>query len=725
MLQRVVGLKCWRFNYLKRGFQLAFFAVAALLGALYPLAAGAGTLGKEALGRHFPAPLQVGEKDAELPIWPIFIQDAMAPILAGYAFESIDLAPIPGFSGTPFNLLIAINPRGKFLAVKVLSQHEPVFLDGLGEEPLFRFVNQYKGLSLTQSIKIGSTVDREDNVNAHIDGVAKATASVRILNQTLLSSALKVARWKLGFAKGKDPDLVARIDPQVFRPLDWQALRKAGLISRTVFYNKDIEKSFAGTPVQGIDDEILNHPDKPFIELYTAHLNVPTVGRNLLPPAGWEYLKSGLQDGDHALLVIAKGRYSFLGENFVRGTVPGRLTLHQMNLPIEMQDFDLADSLDLFKLDYKLKLPEFLQDAEWRVFQVIAPAGLDPAHPLEFDLRVTRNKGWLYPEKFGKDFRFRGDLPEDYFIVPGGDDKTWHSIWTSRSAEIVVLIAALAILTGVLRAQTKLVKSVARLRYFRTGYLLFTLFFIGWYAQGQLSIVNITAAAQALVADRSLGFLLYDPMMVILWGFVFISVVWWGRGTFCGWLCPFGALQELLGLATKKINLPQIRVAPKTDEKLKWLKYGVLGAILAASLFSVSATDRLVEIEPFKTSITLLFDRSPPFVLWAAGILGFSLFLYKGFCRYLCPLGAGIAILGRFHLSNWIARRNECGAPCHRCRADCAYQAIDSKGSVHYDECFQCLDCVAIYESDTLCVPLILEKRKLVGRKPLEKGRTQ
>ncbi len=106
------------------------------------------------LARRFPAPLSVGERDAELPIWPLFRQGASGSELAGYVFESDDLAPIPGFSGVPVNLLVAIDPGGRFIGVEVLSQHEPVFQYGLGEAPLFEFVKQYQGVSLQQNIGI-------------------------------------------------------------------------------------------------------------------------------------------------------------------------------------------------------------------------------------------------------------------------------------------------------------------------------------------------------------------------------------------------------------------------------------------------------------------------------------------------------------------------------------------------------------------------------------------
>jgi transcriptional regulator of nitric oxide reductase len=177
------------------------------------------------MAHAFPVPLVVGEKERDVPVWPIFAQDLTTTI--AYAFESIDFAAIPGCSGTPFNLLVALDKDGKFMDVKVLSHHEPVFLHGLGPLPLFKVVEQYKNLSLKQSIKIGlnqSSANTANSANVYIDGVAKATALVRILNQSLLAASLKVARAKMGYNTGTDSDLIARIRPEVYEPLNWKGL---------------------------------------------------------------------------------------------------------------------------------------------------------------------------------------------------------------------------------------------------------------------------------------------------------------------------------------------------------------------------------------------------------------------------------------------------------------------------------------------------------------------
>lgn len=681
---------------------------ALLAAALLVMPAAAGTLTKEKLSELFPLPLTVGDRDAALPVWPLFKNDLTSTVLVGYVFESIDFAPVPGYSGTPVNLLVALDAKGVFLDVRVLSHHEPVFLEGLGQAPLFRFVEQYKGLALQQSIKIGSNQNKGNkagSANVYIDGVSKATASVRIINQSLLSASLAIARAKLGFAAGRDPDLIGRIKPELFEAMDYAALERSGLVTHHAWRNRDIEAAFQGTVGEGQDPIALQSPDALFSEMLVAHLNVPSVGRNLLTPKAWEFLTGWLEPGDHAFLVVTRGRYSFMGDEYAIGAVPDRLTLAQGGLPLEIRDFNVEGTP---------RLPEdwLGPDARWRIFKVISQASLDPSQPLDFSLSVTRSKGQILPERERKDFTLRAQLPAAYAEQPRSNEKTWHSIWSGRAWELGLLVVALAGLSVVLSRPAWLVRSTKRLERVRLAWLAFTLVFIGWYAQGQLSIVNITALIHALLDGRSLDFFLYDPMTVLLWGFVAISLVAWGRGTFCGWLCPFGALQEFVAKLARRLHVPQLKLHWRTDAKLKRLKYVVLAVIVVMPFVSGVWTDRVVEVEPFKTSITLIFDRSWPYLLWAVGLLALNAVVYKAYCRYLCPLGAGLAVLGRVRLLNWLPRRAECGQPCQTCRHKCEYQAIEPAGPIDYAECFQCMDCVAIHDSDQLCAPRIMATRK-------------
>lgn len=225
---------------------LAFLAAA--ISVLACFSAQAGRLTRVDLERAFPPPFILGEKDDRLPIWPIFKQNATENQLVAYVYESVDLAPIPGFSGTPIDLLVALAPDGAFLDVKVVHFHEPVFVDGLGPEPLFEFVKQYQGKSLKQTLKVGPPAGglASDGAVAIIDGVAKATASVRILNETLIASGLKVAREKLGFVSGRDPARAARINPDAFAKRDWASLVAGGYLRRYRVSNAEIRGAVQG-----------------------------------------------------------------------------------------------------------------------------------------------------------------------------------------------------------------------------------------------------------------------------------------------------------------------------------------------------------------------------------------------------------------------------------------------------------------------------------------------
>jgi transcriptional regulator of nitric oxide reductase len=659
------------------------------------LPAHAGTLTQAELTQRFPAPLTVGAKAADVPAWPLFKQNGTATELVGYAFESADLAPVPGFAGVPPNLLVVIDPKGTFLDVAVLSQHEPVFLDGLGEAPLREFLRQYRGRSLGQGITVGGP--------GQLDGVSKATASVRIINQSVLSAALKVARARLGFAQGRDPGRIARIRDDVFAPMPLAALEAAGLVRHLRVANRDVERLFAGSAGAGLDAQAFAHPDDGFIDLWVAWVSVPAVGRNLLAPRTWNRLQGRLEPGDHALLVMTAGPHTITGDDFVRGSVPRGIVLRQDRLPVEMRDLDLEP-----RLADGVRLPA----TEMLLLRVIAQAGLDPARTLDFALPVTRSRGIVYPERVTREIAFGYRLPAAYYTVPDGGAPAWQASWKAARVQLAVLGVALALLGVALWQQRWLVADARRFAWLRRVWLLFAIGFIGYAAQAQLSIVNVTGIVQALRAGRGLDYLLFDPMTLALWAFVLVSLVLWGRGTFCGWLCPFGALQEFAALLGQAVKLPQVAVRRVLDLRLRRVKYGVLAAILLAAVWAPAQADRLAELEPFKTAITLNFVRAWPYVAYAVGLLLLSMVSNKAFCRYLCPLGAALALLGRVRLLDWIPRRAECGTPCQTCRHRCGYNAIAASGKVAYEECFQCMECVVIHASDVQCAPRILERKR-------------
>jgi len=272
-------------------------------------------------------------------------------------------------------------------------------------------------------------------------------------------------------------------------------------------------------------------------------------------------------------------------------------------------------------------------------------------------------------------------------------------------------------LMGIIFMQDVLVRYPQLLHGIRRGYLLYTLFYIGWYSLGQLSIVNVFTFTHALMGDFRWDLFLMDPVIFMVWGFTAATILLWGRGVFCGWLCPFGALQELLNELARKLKIRQFEVPFAVHERLWAIKYIILLALFGLSLQSVSMAEKAAEIEPFKTTIMLVFQREWWFVTYAVTLIFISIFTRKVYCRYICPLGAALAIPTKLRLFDWLKRRKECGQPCQLCAVECEIQAIHPDGTINANECHHCLDCQMTYHNETKCPPLVIKNKKRNKRK--------
>jgi polyferredoxin len=288
------------------------------------------------------------------------------------------------------------------------------------------------------------------------------------------------------------------------------------------------------------------------------------------------------------------------------------------------------------------------------------------------------------------------------------EEPLWVNVWQTRKAEIALLVVGLAALASILVFQDWLARHPTLLWYVRRGFLLYTLFFIGWYALAQLSIVHVFTFVHAVMREFHWETFLIDPMLFILWGFVALTLLLWGRGVYCGWLCPFGALQELVNQVARRFGVRQLEFSDVVHERLSAVKYLILILLFGVSLQSTLEMVRYAEVEPFKTAITLRFQREWPFVLYAAGLVVVTAFNRKFFCKYLCPLGAALAIPGRFRVFDWwLRRRRECGRPCQICARECEVRAIRPTGEINANECHYCLDCQVTFYNEAKCTPLV------------------
>lgn len=668
---------------------------------LAPSLVTAEPLGRDAIASYVAPPYSLGAPVNDKGVWQVLNSGGAE---AGYVFETAPLAPLPGFSGAPINIMVTLDLDGRFLDVKLISHNEPIFVSGLGEAPFRKFFEQYRGLSITTPLVVGNPYGGAGGGTdlVYLDGVTKATASIRIAHESILAATLAVAREKMqGVASGPP----AFPDPEHEEPLTWDDLVAQGIATHKVVLNRELDAGFAGTIWQRDDPIATDDPDGVFLDLWLVDIGPKSIAKAVLSAESFTDLQRFLSVStfDEPILVIDAGRHGLVSPDFVRNTSPDRLSAEQYGLPVALRDADL-----LFDL-----APGVPQGTAM-ILRTDRRLGFDPTQRWQLIVQAVRSHGQFQPEIGAAHFTLQHETDARFFkrsevveVLPA-----WAEALLNRRADLIAVVLGLAALLLALGPGMNRLAALKSVTLIRLGVLAVVLVFVGWWGQGQLSIVTVLGVIRTAWDGGSFGFLLYDPFSLVIWAVTIIGFVLWGRGLFCGWLCPFGAMQEFAHHLGKLLRVPQIEPSPAWDRRLKAVKYVLLAGLVATVFVAPDHVDTAVEIEPFKTAVTVFFVREWYYVAYAGVWLGMGMFLFKGFCRYVCPLGAVMAIGGMVRGRDWIARRPDCGSPCQLCKVRCKYGAIKATGQIDYAECFQCLDCVSIHDDPAQCVPLILAARK-------------
>lgn len=171
----------------------------------------------------------------------------------------------------------------------------------------------------------------------------------------------------------------------------------------------------------------------------------------------------------------------------------------------------------------------------------------------------------------------------------------------------------------------------------------------------------------------------------------------------CGWACPFGFIQDLLGkIVPKKITLPGwvgyfryvvllglvlvlpmvlgFKGIPFEEQVISICRLCPAGALEAGLPYSIQGllTGSGWMMSGLKTGILLAF-------------IGAALFVHRPWCRVLCPLGGLLALFNRFSLFHLRFNAKEC-VECNLCRSRCSMGVkVDQK--VNVTGCIRCLEC--------------------------------
>ncbi len=687
----------------------ALLAFALLMGALVPLPVLAGTGSYEA-----PLPVQIStdpnlcgyapctdvmpgadsfsDRKGKPPYVEAYQTKGTEKKLIGYVFLSTDIVDIPAYSGKPVVTLIGMNTQGRITGAKVLRHSEPILLLGIPEAELTKFIKQYVGKFVGDKIEIGKS--REGQGFIGLDAISGATVTVIAQNQVMLRCGMEVAK-QVGIIK-------RTIRPQAkFVPgagkLSWDEMVKDGAVQRLTVMPEDVG-------VKG---------DGPLIDMYFGGLNSPMVGKSVLGEHGYNSLMARLKPDEHAIFVIASGMESFKGSGFVRGGIYDRVQVAQ-----EIDTFTFRD-LDYLNL-YGVEAAGAPAYKESGIFIIRSPSFSD-AYPWSLVFlanKIDKETGAKTFTSFDKEYW----LPAHY--LEGGrpkvdrPDPVWLRIWKQKQVEIALFVLVLIATATVYALRDKLVRRAKRKdkRWVSIPkYIIWatSVGYFGFYLMAQPSITQILTWFHSILYLWKWELFLSDPFIFIFWWFIIITVFIWGRGLFCGWLCPYGSLTELAFKFGRIIGLKRFQffLPHAVHDKLKWLKYGVFVVLLAASFYSMGMAEKMAEVEPFKTTFLVgVWNRSWPYVLFWGALFGISMFTERPFCKYLCPLGAGLAIPSTFRFFG-LKRKKEC-TTCKACAIGCGSLAIDKKGQIDQRECLLCLDCMVMYYEPHACPPLSKERKR-------------
>ncbi len=162
-------------------------------------------------------------------------------------------------------------------------------------------------------------------------------------------------------------------------------------------------------------------------------------------------------------------------------------------------------------------------------------------------------------------------------------------------------------------------------------------------------------------------------------------------GAFCGWLCPFGAIQEWLAALSKRVFGRQLRVPESLDRYLKHMRWVVLAFIVTAAY----SAGRLwfADYDPFRALFHFKFESWVAYALVGGTVVG-SMLVERFWCRYLCPLGAIVGALGTIGLVK-VRRSEDACTSCGMCDEACpARISVSTTPAVSDQHCTMCAECV-------------------------------
>lgn len=632
--------------------------------------------------------------------------------LHGYVFLTSDLPPEQyGYSG-PIEALVGMLPDGTLTGIQVTDYNESYmrtmgdFLSAPG------FQEQFAGKHIGDPFRVWSD----------IEGISRVSITVRALSRGVRDAARRVAsvyaaETRVGDIGGEAIDPVGR---------SWFELRQLGVVKR--FEVTEPRMGSAGISVAHIDNERTGEYffGAPLYERALRaverrggadHIFLYSVDGSrlrLFHQEGWSLEQDGdtvaIDPRDVVMLGlpsggIVAGEATMVGIMLVRGvdlTTPATFIYNLDDLGVHTIAYVTQEARMVMIEDAAAAAAAAAEEAAARALAEAAAA--EEAAALEAALEAAAAEDASLDESGDMSYdgtdsaEATGDQADVGTSVAGasGPQAVFGGLDFAVTEDETLLARTLAD-TSWRRVITMLaVLSLATAAFFmkvtwlRWTSLAVTLVVLGFVDGGFLSVSHITSGIWA-----GPGIYLRDLPLLLIVSFTVITTLLWGR-VFCGFMCPFGALQDIIDwVVPRRFQRP---LPQQVHDRAVYVKYGVLALIVLPALLG-SHVSLYEYFEPFGT----VFFLSPSRLLWAiaGAFLLAAAVIPRFYCRYACPLGAALGVVSLISL-NRIGRVEQCDH-CKVCEQKCPTGAI--RGSeVDFHECVRCNVCeVQLLEKNGAC----------------------
>lgn len=649
--------------------------------------------------------------------------------LYGYVFLTSDLPPEQyGYSG-PIEALVGMTLDGVLTGVRVVSYRES-YMQQMGDFLRRRgFQEQFADKYIGDPFRVWGDVD----------GISRVSISVRALARGVRDSARRVAAAYSGDGSVELPttavtDIVG---------LTWFELRQAGVVER--FEVEEPGEGAAGISVayiagdrqgeylfgrqlyeralramerrEGADHLVLYGVDGSRLRLFLREGWSIVQGADTLPVDPTDIVALGLPSGG-----AVAGEVTMVGLMLVRGEVDIRepftfvydldeLGVHEVEYTTQEARILIAEAeaaaaaereaaaaaeREAAAAAAEAAAAAAANEAEGRDAGAVTAVDSIPTPESPIDATSSETEALSGTDSAGGEDEVGGataasgtasavDSPAPLdqldFAVTEEESLLQRTLAETQWSRVALMLLVLGLATWAFASKTRTVQWLS---------LGATLVLLGFVDGGFLSVSHITSGIWA-----GPGVYLRDLPLLLIVAFTVVTTLVWGR-VFCGFLCPFGALQDVIDRVVPdrfKRPLPQ-----RVHDRAIWIKYGILALVVVPALLG-SRVSVYQYVEPFGT----VFFLSTSLLFWAiaGGVLVASVVVPRFYCRYACPLGAALALTSLLAVRR-IRRVEQCDL-CKVCEQRCPTGAIRGP-AIDFKECVRCNVCeVALIEQHGVC----------------------